>query len=681
MRGLVRINVFRTLRAKGMLVLMLALAACGSVRAQYNVNRLITSGEVALHYEDYVLSIQYFNKVLDLKPYLWLPWYDRAVAKYYLDDFVGSEGDATKAIELNPYIEQIFDLRAIDRIRQEKYQDAVDDYNRAIRINPSVASFWLNRAICRVNLDDYDQAILDADTIISKWEKTPQAYSLKAEAYLGKKDTAQADVWLAKSLDVDPYNAEAWTTRAYIALNRKQWRSADTCLSQAIHLKPKVVNNYVNRALARLNINNLSGAMDDYDMAIDLQPDNFLAHYNRGLLRAQLGDDNRAIEDFDFVVSREPQNVMAIYNRALLNDRVGNLRAAIRDYTTIIDQFPNFWAGLSLRATAYRKLGMTARAEADEFRIFKAQMDKHIGQQQRWSKAKLNQVRKRSEIDLSKYNDIVVEDKPTVEHEYKSAIRGAVQNREVNIAFLPMFRPSFFNYSNGIRQGAAYDAELEQFNAKRDPLRKLYLTCNEGGEKLSERQSKEVFQLIDNLTAGIAEETGKEERAALLLQRAVAYAEAQNYADAISDLDDYLATDTASALGRYLRAVCRASLNSYEASRGQNVSMRTSEVEGDFAMALQVAPKNAVIFYDRGNFMAAQKNYSHAIADYTRAIEINPDFAEAYYNRAVALYFSGDTAKALQDLSKAGELGLFDAYALSKRMATQSVDKSKKTAK
>ena len=42
--------------------------------AQYNVDRLITAGEVALHYEDYVLSIQYFNQALALKPYLWLPW-------------------------------------------------------------------------------------------------------------------------------------------------------------------------------------------------------------------------------------------------------------------------------------------------------------------------------------------------------------------------------------------------------------------------------------------------------------------------------------------------------------------------------------------------------------------------------------------------------------------------------
>ena len=68
-----------------------------SMRAQYNIDRLLTSGQMALHYEDYVLSIQYFNQIISLKPHLYLPWHLRGVAKYYLDDYVGAESDATEA--------------------------------------------------------------------------------------------------------------------------------------------------------------------------------------------------------------------------------------------------------------------------------------------------------------------------------------------------------------------------------------------------------------------------------------------------------------------------------------------------------------------------------------------------------------------------------------------------------
>lgn len=520
-----------------------------------------------------------------------------------------------------------------------------------------------------MNAKDYDQALLDADTIISRWSKTATAYSLKAEIYLERKDTTTADLWLSRSLQQEPYNADAWATRSFIALNRQQWLVADSCLSQVIHLRPKVASNYVNRALARLKVNNLRGAMADYDLAIDLDPNNFLAHYNRGLLRVQLGDDNRAIEDFDFVVKMEPQNFLAIYNRALLNDKVGNLRAAIRDYTAIIEQFPNFWTGLTQRARAYRKLGMTAKAELDEFRVFKAQMDKHVGVQQRWSRSKLKAVRKRSELDLSKYNDIVVEDKPRVEHEYNSDYRGAVQNRDVEVAFLPMFQLSYFTYANGVRDYQAYDAAVDRFNNTQAPLRKLYVTCNQNREKLTDTQSRQIFQLIDALTEGINEETDRMARAALLLQRAVAYAEAQNYADAIADLDDYLSIDTLSAIGRWERAVCQAMLNSYDASRGQNVSMKSAQVEGDIAEAIKVAPKNAYLFYNRGNLYAAAKNYSRAIDDYSRAIEIDPNFAEAYLNRGLARCYSGKTTDGLHDFSKAGELGFYNAYAISKQLS------------
>ena len=50
--------------------------------AQYNTDRLLTIGRSALYYEDYVLSIQYFNQAISIKPYLYEPWFFRGVAKY-----------------------------------------------------------------------------------------------------------------------------------------------------------------------------------------------------------------------------------------------------------------------------------------------------------------------------------------------------------------------------------------------------------------------------------------------------------------------------------------------------------------------------------------------------------------------------------------------------------------------
>ena len=54
--------------------------------AQLNTTRVMEIGRNALYFEDYVLSIQYFNKVIDSKPFLHEPYFYRGLAKFYLDE-------------------------------------------------------------------------------------------------------------------------------------------------------------------------------------------------------------------------------------------------------------------------------------------------------------------------------------------------------------------------------------------------------------------------------------------------------------------------------------------------------------------------------------------------------------------------------------------------------------------
>ena len=60
-------------------------------------------------------------------------------------------------------------------------------------------------------------------------------------------------------------------------------------------------------------------------------------------------------------------------------------------------------------------------------------------------------------------------------------------------------------------------------------------------------------------------------------------------------------------------------------------------------------------------------DYKSAIVDYTTAIEFDNAFAEAYYNRGLARIYTGNVDEGVADLSRAGELGLFNAYSVIKR--------------
>ena len=60
-----------------------------------------------------------------------------------------------------------------------------------------------------------------------------------------------------------------------------------------------------------------------------------------------------------------------------------------------------------------------------------------------------------------------------------------------------------------------------------------------------------------------------------------------------------------------------------------------------------------------------------AADDYTKAIELNPSFAEAYYNRGLLQIYMKDTRKGCLDISKAGELGIKEAYKVLKLYSDQ----------
>ncbi len=55
-------------------------------QAQLNTERVMNIGRNALYFEDYILSIQYFNQVIKVKPYMAEPYFYRAAAKLSLED-------------------------------------------------------------------------------------------------------------------------------------------------------------------------------------------------------------------------------------------------------------------------------------------------------------------------------------------------------------------------------------------------------------------------------------------------------------------------------------------------------------------------------------------------------------------------------------------------------------------
>jgi len=73
----------------------------------------------------------------------------------------------------------------------------------------------------------------------------------------------------------------------------------------------------------------------------------------------------------------------------------------------------------------------------------------------------------------------------------------------------------------------------------------------------------------------------------------------------------------------------------------------------DYSKAINLDPKLANAYYNRGYVYIEIRKYKLAIADLDKAIEIKPDYAAAYHLRGVAHFLKKKYTQAISDYSKA----------------------------
>lgn len=659
-------------------------------------------GRNALYFEDYILSMQYFNQVIKVKPYMAEPYFYRGVAKLSLDDFKGAEEDCTLCIERNPFIVNAYQVRGIARQNLGDYQGAIDDYTEGLRYAPEDRSFLNNKAIAEVQLKKYDEAEKSFDKLIALHPNYYNGYMSRAQFYLEKGDTIKAIDDIDKAISIDKYISGAYAQRAIIkVLHDADYDSALADMNEALRLDPKEVSYYFNRARIKYHQDDLQGAMADYDYILKLDPDNTMTYYNRGLLRMQVGERNKAISDFTKVIKAEPDNYFAIYNRALLYDMIGNYRKAISDFNVVLEQYPDFAAGFYARSEAKRKMGDMKGGEKDFMLAMDLQKktqyepidENTVASNNSKKSGQAADERSESDKNINKFNQILVADAHTeYKPEYENKIRGRVQDQNVQVSVQPMYVLTYYERPDAVRQNIYYVRELEELNDTHVFSKKLLLTNAEAA--LLSDQVNYHFSSINDYSRLI--EINPSNPLAYF-DRAVDFMLVQDFSSALDDLNRAIMTSQNFTLAYFLRAVVRAkqieyqlsaesvqsidfqqvrsknskdfSLSGLPAVGNESLKMEYEMVLRDYEKVIESAPRFIYVYYNRGNLRCSQQDYRGAIADYTEAIRLRPDFGDAYYNRGLVYLKQGDTVKGTADLSKAGELGVVAAYNLLKRMS------------
>lgn len=651
--------------------------------AQINTDQVMRIGRNALYFEDYMLSIQYFNQVIQAKPYLAQPYFYRAIAKLSLEDYIGAEEDATTAIEHNPFITDAYEVRGVARQNLGRNREAIEDYDKALSMLPENRGIMFNRAMAQEEIKDYENAAKSYDDLLRAHPGFDNGYIGRARLRLITGDTINAITDVNRAIEINRNATNAYVLRADIAIKTaKDYRQALDDMNEAIKLQPQYAGFFINRAFLRYNLDDYFGAMADYDYAIQLEPLNTVALFNRGLLRAEVNDNNKAIDDFSKVLSLNNNDYRALYNRAMLYRDIHEYKKAIADIDRVIEAYPSFSGAHFLRYEINRQSGNMAQAEKDynkSMTLAKKATPKTEGSDN--NETSTDNETEPQEIIANRFTSLLtIENETTPEQEFNNkSIRGKVQDRNMNIEAEPMFALTYYTSPTELKESTYYLKEIDEINSTR-LLRFMLMITNHESQLNDEGDIRHHFESIEYYNSYISTH---QPRAIDFFARAMDFVTIHNYRAAIADFNRAIELTPDFALAYLMRAVTKQKYFEVEKLQGDNngetnamtaqlnaqkARVIYSEIISDLDHVTRISPQMALAHYNKGCVLIAMQDYTSALASFTNAINIKPDLGEAYYNRGYVYLKLGNKTSGLADLSKAGELGIIPSYNLLKRM-------------
>lgn len=655
----------RTLR---LLLISLVLLAATEVRAQYNREYFFWVGRSCMMNNDYQEAIRTLNTLLRFDDKAFEGYFLRGIAKYNLDDLLGAEADFSTAIRLNPVYTQAYTYRAITRSRLGNYDDALQDFREAIDLRPDLPGPYYSRGVTRLLNQQFEEAISDFDKFIRHENKVADAFICRGLSYLHLKDTTQAYENFNTAIRTNRESPNGYNRRGTLYLQQRRFAEAEEDFNKAISCDSSYLVSYFNRALVYSDTNRPLLALGDFDKVIQLDSTSSITYFNRAMLRSQIGDYNRALEDYDKVALYSPNNVLVYYNRAGVYAQLGEIEKAVEDYSSAIKLYPDF-------ANAYIYRGRLRTLLRDE---------RGARHDQQTAQKKIAAYRERlSDSTYSIYADTTQHFDKLLSFDSKFAgssfERIGGQGGRDEMRLLPLFKFTLQHPDTAL--------VVKRYNPKRlaDFLRRI----DNPLLQLAWRDTAITPDSLVLLDKEYAHRLNTEEPSwEVLFQRGITQSLIKQYTNSVNTYSSAIEHNPTNPFLYLNRSTTRAEMidfissidNSYQritidsdpAKRLNNHSNRTysyDEAIADLNKVLKLYPDFAHAYYNRANLKALSGDLPAAFEDYTKAVELNPHFAEAYYNRGIVQIYMKDTRKGCLDISKAGELGIVEAYEVLKRYA------------
>ncbi len=650
--------------------------------AQYDINRFYFRGEQAIMDGRYAEAIKNYNVILRLDAREHEAYFYRGIAKYNLGDYNGALSDFDAAIELNPIYTLAYHYRAITKSQMGDYQEALLDLQEAIDLRPGYYGVYFSRGVTYFLSQQFGKAIDDFNRFIKHESKEPGAYLNRGAAYLFLGDTLSALDDYNRAIYLNDLDPEGYIRRSRILVSQGQFEDALSDLNRAVDLDTNNTFSYFNRALVRYELKDFSGTLEDFEKVLSREPDNALTLYNRALIRSQLKDYTNALDDYDMVLNINPDNVLALYNRSILFAEMGRYSSAVADLTRAIELYPDFANAYMTRSYVKQMMGRHVEAEED-YKTGQAKVE-------RYRVSTADSTGRAAFADTAKKYDKLLElDSEFAKSDFND--EKLLQHRRINITLKPLYR--FVIVGGDKDQDLPTDLKnkfksdlLDEFIAG-VPVVNVELSAKVTTDaaipdSVDVESLQRMMEQVDSMLQTDSD------NAKALFARALLEASLKQYNMALSSYDDAIAGDREEVFFFINRGAAQAEMIDFISSVESNVQVLNMDNVGtakarvndgsartyDYTAALvdmhraeQLAPEIPYIYYNLGNLYCQSNNMPEAIMQYTKALELYDSLAEAYYNRGLVLIYVRDREKGCIDLSKAGELGISEAYNVIKR--------------
>ncbi len=631
-------------------------------------------GRQALADGKYAQAIENFNVLSQLDTTDHWTFFFRGIAKYNLGDLRGAKNDFDRSVRINPVFTSGYHYRGITESRFGNYEEALADLQRAISLRPGYEGLYFSRGVTYFLAQQFENAIHDFDKYIRKEPKDPSAYLNRGASYLFLGDTLKAVHDYNKAIKLDRFDPEGYVRRGRLYASQKRYEDAMEDMNKAIELDTANTFAYFNRAIMYYEQEKYREAMGDLNRVLQDEPGNALTLYNRGLISAQLGDYESSLNDLDRVLNINPDNVLAYFNRASIFIELGMYENALEDYDKAISLYPDFAKAYMNRSYVKNLLGRNREAK----------MDYDTAQK------KVAEYRARNVSDegsfadtTKKYSSLLSLDAEFAKKDFDNEL---LQHRDIDIRLRPLYK--------FVLAGSRDDTNYALSRGYENPLIGMFESSLSVGAEISNSEKA----LTDKERAAVekAAYDGPASAETMFLRALYDYNEKHfnssldYYGKAIEEADANASGYAALYKAFYYmnRGVLRAEMIDFISSIENNVQVLSMDDSGatrarvrdqvvrqydysdaveDMKKAAEIVPNVPYVYYNLGNLYCLSSEHINSIESYTKAIELYPYMGDAYFNRGLVLIYLKDKEKGCIDLSRAGELGVQDAYGVIKK--------------